>query len=62
MLRQTGRYATAVDADRVWAVYTSVDAWPCWSSDIQRASMDAPFEPGRHGRVKFHTCPRGAST
>ena len=60
MHRQTGRFATPADADRVWAVYTSVDAWPRWSEDIERATLDEPFAPGAEGRVKFAKVPEGS--
>jgi hypothetical protein len=59
MYRQTGRYATTADAASVWDVYTSVKAWPLWSQDIQRATLEGPFVAGRSGRVKFARVPEG---
>lgn len=59
MYRQTGRYATPAGHEAVWAVYTSVQAWPSWSQDIQRAGLDGPFVAGAWGRVKFARVPEG---
>jgi hypothetical protein len=59
MLRQTGRYATVADSEAVWAAYTSVELWPQWSEDIERASLAGPFSAGNSGRVKFARVPEG---
>jgi hypothetical protein len=59
MYPQTGRYATTAHIDDVWDVYTSVKAWPQWSEDIERATLDGPFIAGKSGRVKFARVPEG---
>jgi hypothetical protein len=59
MFRQTGRYATTADAELVWEAYTSVELWPQWSEDIERASLTGPFTAGNSGRVKFARVPEG---
>ena len=59
MHRQTGRYATVAEPDRVWEAYTDVDLWSQWSEDIERASLSGPFTAGNSGRVKFARVPEG---
>jgi hypothetical protein len=59
MYRQTGRYASRAHRSAIWPLYTSADAWPLWSEDIQRASFEGPFVAGRSGRVKFARVPEG---
>lgn len=59
MYRQTGRYATPARRDALWDLYTSAEAWPLWSQEIQRASFEGPFVAGRTGRVKFSRVPEG---
>ena len=59
MYRQTGRYATSADRDALWELYTSAESWPVWSQEIERASFEGPFVPGRSGRVKFSRVPEG---
>jgi hypothetical protein len=59
MHRQTGRFATVADPDRVWDAYTDVELWSQWSEDIERASLTGPFTVGNSGRVKFARVPEG---
>ena len=40
---------TPAGPERVWELWTDVDAWPQFNPGIRQASLDGPFEPGAAG-------------
>jgi len=42
---ETSAETTAAPA-AVWRLWADVGSWPTWNGDIERISIDGPFEPG----------------
>lgn len=43
---------TAAEPSRLWAVWTDVEAWPEWDTELESATVDGPFEVGTKGILK----------
>ncbi|MEO0558332.1 MAG: SRPBCC family protein [Bacteroidota bacterium] len=37
--------------DSVWRLWTEVERWPDWDSELEHASLKGPFEQGARGRL-----------
>src|SRR5438874_12661077 len=46
--------------DALWPLYTSAEAWPRWSDDIEWADSLGRLEAGMEGRVKYAGLPTGS--
>lgn len=49
---------TTAEPDAVWRLWSDVDSWPTWDSNLQNARLDGPFAAGATGTLK----PTGART
>ena len=43
---------TSADRSRLWTVWTDVEAWPTWDTELESASLDGAFEVGSKGLLK----------
>jgi uncharacterized protein YndB with AHSA1/START domain len=55
--RTHSKTVTDVSAQQLWNVWTDVNQWHTWQPDIERATLDGPFEQGNTFTLK----PAGAS-
>ena len=57
----TKSYSTTVKGiavDRLWSVWSDVDAWHTWQSDLDHAKLDGPFAAGSTFQLKAKGGPR----
>jgi hypothetical protein len=57
----TKSYSTTVKGiavDRLWSVWSDVDAWHTWQSDLDHAKLDGPFAAGSTFQLKPKAGPR----
>ena len=50
MFRETSR-ETSASAERVWQVWSDVNAWPEWNPDMKEAHLDGPLREGTRGMI-----------
>ena len=51
----TKTYSTTVKGiavDRLWSVWSDVDAWHTWQTDVDHAKLDGPFAAGSTFQLK----------
>jgi hypothetical protein len=57
----TKSYSTTVkgiEVDRLWRIWSDVDAWHTWQSDLEQAKLDGPFAAGSTFQLKPKGGPR----
>ena len=42
---------TTSSPDKIWQIWTDVEHWPTWDSELLEASLDQPFQVGARGRL-----------
>jgi hypothetical protein len=50
MFREASR-ETSASADKVWRVWSDVNAWPEWNPDMKEARLDGPLQQGTQGMI-----------
>ena len=50
MFREASR-ETSASADKVWQVWSDVNAWPEWNPDMREARLDGPLQQGTRGMI-----------
>ncbi len=48
---------TRASGESVWKVWTDVDAWPTWDTELESARIDSPFGEGATGALKSKGSP-----
>ena len=43
---------TAAPPERIWKLWTDVERWPVWDTELASASLEKDFEPGARGTLK----------
>lgn len=54
--RSYSKRVSGLDVDKVWQVWTDIDQWHQWQSNIEYAKLDGEFKVGNHFLLK----PKGA--
>lgn len=42
---------TTASPEALWAVWTDVDGWPTWDTELASSTLDGPFEDGAEGTL-----------
>ncbi len=45
-VQSTASILINASSDKVWELLTDIDRWPMWYTDIRRAKIKGPLEPG----------------
>lgn len=51
-MRFANTVETRAPAGRIWALWTDVERWPAWDTELAAASLDGEFAPGAAGSLK----------
>jgi hypothetical protein len=53
---------TSAPPRRIWELWTNVEGWPEWDTELERARLDGPFAEGTAGEIKPRSGPASRFT